>query len=209
VTAASGAARRPLSPRAYRSEVRRKLIHAATVCVPLGVWYLGRPAGLFLLGVGVVTALSIEWARMANRGCRHRFLRRTRRLLRRHERRRITGATYIAVGYFLALLVFPLPVAVAAMLYAAIGDSAAALVGRRWGRHRWANGKSAEGTAAAFLANLAVGIAVPGIPAVAALLGAAIAAFIEVAPLPFDDNLRVTLVGGTALWLAVSTVAIL
>lgn len=105
------------------------------------------------------------------------------------------------ISFFLAFLIFPARVAVVAMLYNGLGDAAAALVGRRWGRHRIPSGKSWEGAGAAFIVNMAVGLMVPGIPPVAATLGAVAAAGLEFAPLPFDDNVRVTLGGGAALWL--------
>ena len=57
----------------------------------------------------------------------------------------------------------PKPVAVAGMLYTGLGDASAALVGKRFGRHRTSWGKSWEGFAAGLATSLAVGLAVPGI----------------------------------------------
>lgn len=187
-----------------RAERVRKVIHVATVALPLLAWVLPRPAALGLLGFGAALALAAEWARARLPSVRYHFLRRTRHLLRPHERRGIAGATYMAVGYFLALLLLPLPVAVAAMLYNGLGDSAAALVGKRWGRLRAPWGKSVEGMAAGVAVNVLAGLIVPGIGTLAALLGAVAAALIEFLPSRIDDNLRVTLGGGIALWLALA-----
>ncbi len=107
----------------------------------------------------------------------------------------------MAVAFFLALLIFPRTIAVAAMLYNSLGDAAAALVGRRWGRHRVHWGKSWEGAGAAFIVNLGIGLLLPGIAPIPAIVGAVAGAAIEFAPLPLDDNLRVTLGAGLALWL--------
>jgi dolichol kinase len=179
-------------------ELARKAIHAATIAVPIIVWFLPAPLALVLLMVGVVAALAIEWARFELRWARFHFLSRTRRLLRHSERRRISGATYMAIAYLGVFILFPTPVAVAAMLYVAVGDAVAALVGRRWGRHRTGWGKSWEGAGAGFAVNLAVGAAIPGLPPIAALLGAFAASTLEFLPLPLDDNLRVALGGGLA-----------
>ena len=192
--------RAPHPVRPLRREVYRKLIHLATVGVPLLVWVLPGPFALALLAGAVAAALAVEWARARVRWARYHFLRRTRLMLRPHERRGLAGATWMALAYLLALLLLPKPLAVAAMLYNGLGDASAALVGRRWGRHRTAWGKSWEGAGAALVVCLAVGLVVPGVPWPAAVCGAAAAALVEFLPLPLDDTLRVTLGGGAAAW---------
>jgi dolichol kinase len=185
--------------RSLRREAARKAFHVASVILPLAVWVLPRPVGVAALTTLAVVALLVDWTRLRVRVVRYHFLRYTRTMLRPHERRGPAGATYMAVAYALALLLFPGPVAVAAMLYNGLGDASAALVGKRFGRHRTPWGKSWEGFAAALVVCFLVGVALPGIPLPAALLGAVAAAAVELAPLPVDDNLRVTLVGGAAL----------
>lgn len=183
-----------------KRELYRKSIHVASVGVPLLVWLLPRGAGVALLAAAVAVALAVELARARVRWARYHFLRRTRTLLRPHERRGLAGATYMAIAYLVALLLFPKPIAVAAMLYNGLGDAAAALVGKRWGRHRTSWGKSWEGAAAAVVVNLLAGLAVPGVGTTAAVLGAVAAAILEFLPIPLDDNPRVTLGGGGAAW---------
>lgn len=184
----------------FRRELLRKRIHIATAIVPAGVWVLPRSLAAALLVAAVVVALAVEWARRRLPWARYHFLRGTRAMLRGHERDRFAGATHMAIAYLVALLVFPKPIAVVAMLYNALGDAGAAIVGRRWGRHRTAWGKSWEGAAAALGINFAVGVLMPGIGLVGAIVGAITSAALEFLPLPLDDNVRVTLGGGLALW---------
>lgn len=184
-----------------KREIARKLIHLATAGVAVLAWVLPRPQMIVLLCVGVALAVAIELGRSRSRWLRHHFLRRTRTMLRPHERDRPAGATYMAIAYLVAVAVFPKPVAVVAMLYNGLGDATAALVGRRWGTHRVSWGKSWEGFAAGLAVNLGVGILVPGVPLAAAVVGAAAASALEFLPVPIDDNLRVTIGGGLALWL--------
>jgi dolichol kinase len=183
-----------------RREIHRKVIHLASVAVPLLVWWVPRGVALAVLVPTAAVALLIEGLRLSVRSPRYLFLRRTRTMLRARERRRLTGATYMASAYALAVLLFPTPVAVLAMLYNGVGDAVAALVGKRWGRHRLRSGKSWEGMAAGFSANLALGLLLPGIPSAPALAGALAASLLELADLPPDDNLWVTLGGGAVLW---------
>jgi dolichol kinase len=183
--------------------VRRKAIHLASAVVPAFVWAVSRPVAiLVLLGIAAL-ALTIDLSRRRLRPVRYWFLRSTRPMLRHRERRGLAGATWMAIAYAAAVIVFPTPVAVVAMLYAALGDAAAALVGRRWGRWRLPGGKTVEGALAGLLVNLLAGLAVPGIGIVAALAGATVAAALEAADLPPDDNLWAVLGGGAALWLVV------
>lgn len=183
-----------------RREVYRKAIHIASVGLPLLVWLVPRPVALAVLVPTAVLALVIDLLRLRTRGPRYLFLRRTRTLLRPRERRRLTGATYMAVAYALAVVLLPKPVAVAGMLYNGLGDASAALVGRRWGRHRTASGKSWEGAAAALAVSLLVGLLIPEVRLGAAVAGAVAASALELADLPPDDNLWVTLGGGMVVW---------
>lgn len=184
-----------------KRELYRKLIHVSTVAIPLLVWILPRGLALAVLVPAVAAALGVEWGRHRTRWVRYHFLRRTRPLLRSHERHGLAGATYMVLAYLLALLLFPKPIAVVAMLYIGLGDAAAALVGKRWGRHRTRWGKSWEGALAALVVNLAAGFAVPGVPVPASVLGAVAASLLEFLPLPLDDNLRVVMGGGAVAWL--------
>jgi dolichol kinase len=187
-----------------KRELARKAIHVASTAVPLLVWLLPRPVAIALLVPVAVLALAIDVARHRIRPVRYHFLRHTRTMLRPHERRGLAGATWMAMAYAAAVVLFPRPVAVAAMLFNGLGDAAAALAGKRWGRHRTAWGKSWEGYAAGLAVDLAVGIGMwmlaPGVVSLpAAILGAIVAATVEFAPLPLDDNVRVTLAGGAGI----------
>jgi dolichol kinase len=192
-------------------ELARKTLHVASVLLPLLVWLAPRWLALAVLLPTAAVALGVDWTRLRYRGPRYWFLRYTRRMLRHHERRRFAGATWMAVAYALAVLLFPRPIAVLAMLFNGLGDAAAALVGKRFGRHRTSSGKSWEGFAAGLGVNVAVALAIstlaPTLPLVAALAGAFAAALLELLDLPADDNLRVTLGGGAVAVLVAMAMA--
>lgn len=194
----------PERPR-IRWELARKAFHVASASLPLLVWVAPRWLSLAVLLPIAAVAIMVDWTRLRYRAPRYWFLRYTRRMLRHHERRRFAGATYMAVAYALAVVLFPRPIAAMAMLFNGFGDAAAALVGKRFGRHRTAWGKSWEGFAAGLAVNLGVALTLsalaPSLPALAAAAGAVAAAVLEFLDLPIDDNVRVTLGGGGVAFL--------
>lgn len=194
----------PAAPR-IRRELARKTFHVSSALLPLLVWMAPRWLALAVLLPTAAVAVGVDWTRLRFRAPRYWFLRYTRRMLRHHERRRFAGATWMALAYAAAVVLFPKPIAVMAMLFNGFGDAAAALVGKRFGRHRTAWGKSWEGFAAGLAVNLAVGFTIATlsgtVPAVAAIAGGTAAAVLEFLDLPIDDNVRVTLGGGGVAWL--------
>ncbi|HYH82624.1 MAG TPA: hypothetical protein VEX86_22725 [Longimicrobium sp.] len=202
----------PAAPPPIRRELARKAFHVASASLPLLVWMSPHWLALAVLLPTAAVAVVVDWTRLRFRTPRYWFLRYTRRMLRHHERRRFAGATYMAVAYAAAVVLFPKPIAVMAMLFNGFGDAAAALVGKRFGRHRTAWGKSWEGFAAGLTVNLAVGLVISSLsggvlPALAAVAGGTAAAVLEFLDLPVDDNVRVTLGGGGAAWLVAMLLA--
>lgn len=68
------------------------------------------------------------------------------RIIRPHERDRISGAAYFVVGVWLVLLLFPIQAVEAGCLAMGFGDASATLVGRRYGRTALVGRKTLEGT---------------------------------------------------------------
>ena len=125
-------------------------------------------------------------------------------LLKTSERQAVTGATWMVVASLIAFLAFDKQVAITALLFISLGDPVAALVGGRVPGPRIA-GKSPFGT----LAFLIVGLSTASVLMAVDVLqhhwsigiGAAVAALVELAPLPVDDNLTVPLLSGAGITL--------
>jgi dolichol kinase len=111
----------------------RKLIHTAMAAVPLAGWLASSNVALGLAGACVVASLVVE----AVRRCWPWFSRLIWRLLpmvfRDEEARRVLGSTWFALGMLVTLLLFGRDVGGTAVLFAALGDPFAEVVGRRWG----------------------------------------------------------------------------
>jgi uncharacterized protein (TIGR00297 family) len=128
------------------------------------------------------------------------------------------GILMYPVSVLFLILAFParLDIAAAAWGVLGVGDGAATLVGRRWGRHRlgWNPDKSAEGLLAFVLAGgaAAVFLAWWTAPAItprppiaftlaAPILAAVAAGLVETIPVTLDDNISVPAAAGAVMWL--------
>ena len=128
----------------------------------------------------------------------------------------MTAATYLAASSLATLALFQAPVAALALLFLAAGDPAAGLVGSRYARHRlslrvpWGRQgrqpRSLEGALAFLVVAMAIAALLRGLGVYGAFwpaaLGALIAALVELAPIPVEDNVSVPLVSAAVMTLA-------
>ena len=162
------------------------------------------PENYFILALAVLSAVSLglDLTRFRLAWINQQFLRWLAPLLKGDEGQHITGATFMLIAGLVAFLIYDKHVAVAAMLFLALGDPAAALIGRRMPGPRLFR-KSPGGTAAFVAVALAVVAVLAGAGAVqyhwGLLVGAAVAGLVELASLPPDDNLTIPLVSGAAM----------
>ena len=124
-------------------------------------------------------------------------------IIRPHEKANLSGATYILASSILTILIFDKPIAILAIAFIVIGDSAGAIVGRIWGRNRYWN-KTLEGSASFFIACCIVALPVPGIPWWLKIAGALVATVTEAFSFYVDDNLTVPLISGAFMQLIVN-----
>jgi dolichol kinase len=186
-------------------EVLRKTTHTFALIIPAGYQVLGLSKGQMLYIMVPITALMIviDISRL-----RHLLLwkavvsRIFGRMIRRHEEEGDwTGATYILLSVCLTVALFIKPIAVAALAFIMVGDTLAALVGRRYGRLRFGQ-KSIEGSLACLVGTVAVALIVPGLSLRVGIIGAFLATVVEAAPLGIDDNITVPLLSGLGMTLA-------
>lgn len=191
------------APPALGRELARKAIHLTSVAVPVAL-ALGLPQRIaaWTLGALAVIALLVEWARRSSVDVARAFDRAFAPLLRAHETRALTGATWLLASMCAAVVLFPRDAAIAATWAAAVGDAAAALVGMRFGRHRWArDGKSLEGSAACVIATVVGAWLLAGLSFPLAFTASLVAAVAERLPWPRDDNARLVALVGVAVML--------
>lgn len=186
------------------AEATRKLIHFGAVVWPISWAYgwLTTPQMQLIAAALFAGAAAVELLRRASPSVQARFIGTFGPLLRDHEHRAVTGATWGALSMLVVTLALPAAAAQSALWAAAAGDGSGAVVGRLWQRSRRAAsdkktlaGSVAVGVATAF----GVWWLTATAPFVALAVGAA-AALAEHPRRPFDDNLRVTFAAGLAAW---------
>lgn len=190
----------------FRQELIRKATHLGALVIPGAYYFLGierKTAASIMLVIGLFMLL-IDISRMRNwwlwRKVASHFI---GSVIRKHEKEGdFTGATYILLSSALTIFLFQKPIAIAALSFVIVGDSFAAVIGRRFGRIKF-GGKSLEGSLGCLAGTIIVALLTPGILLEVAVLGAIIATLVEAWPLGVDDNVSVPLMSGLAMHMAV------
>ena len=191
---------------------RRRAFHlTAAMAIPMVALSLGYSPAVYLAAVAAASLATAESLRLAVPAVNVRLIALLGPFLKPREKRSPTAATYLALASLAVLVLFGRDIAALALLFTALGDPAAGVIGERYGRlrvrilGRRLGDKSVEGT----LAFLAVTLAAAAVLWTAgvytvfwpALVGAAVAALVEFLPVPVEDNVTVPLASGVVMWL--------
>ena len=187
-----------------RQELFRKAIHLFTnSLIPLAYLFLNisRIWMAILICIASVVFVMIDFGRTRNGWLSKIFGKLFNGMLRSHELEgKLTGASYVLIGSFISVAIFPKEIAILALIFAAVGDTVAALYGRKFGKLRIWN-KTLEGSIAGMIACFIIALFFPQIPNIIKFSGAFAAMFIELLPIKIDDNLRIPLFSGVVMYL--------
>lgn len=184
----------------------RKGFHvAASSALPLYYWY--HPFTLTdsraRLQVAAVSAVMfalffiMDFFRLRDRQLNTKVMTTFSFLIRRTEEGRYTGATYLSFAFFMVTWFFPREVAVTAMLFLSLGDTAAEMGGKYFGKNKIFR-RSVEGSIAFFLVALPLAWAILGDWRVAGLSALA-GTLVELFSFEVDDNLTVPIGSAVAM----------
>jgi dolichol kinase len=195
---------RPTGEIPFSQELWRKATHIGALVIPGGYFVLGlsRSQMLLIMIPIALTMVLIDIARLR----RWAFWSKVAapiggRMIRGHEEAGdFTGATYILVSVCLTVAMYTKPIAIAALMFIIVGDTLAALIGRRFGRHRFGR-KSVEGSLACLAGTVLVAVFTPNLALAVALAGAVVAAITEALSTRIDDNISVPIVSGLVMTL--------
>lgn len=200
----------------YRSEVLRKGIHLMSLSIPFMYALLRREIVLYILVPITVVFVTVDIAGHRSGLVRTVLLRYFGFMMRTHElevnRLSLNGASYVLIAACLCIMVFPKLIAVTAFAILIVSDICAALVGRRFGKHKFLD-KSLEGTLA-FAASAVIVVMIiarlfaeslfdeSALFVFAGVAGSLVGAVIENLSPRFrmDDNVSIPLSIGAAMW---------
>lgn len=182
------------------AELVRKGIHLFALVIPVGHYLVSFPVAVVGITVPAAVAVLIDLSRFRQWRLWDAVSPFLGPIIRDHEvKGGFTGASYILSASAFVIIVYPKAVAIAAITFIIIGDIAAALVGRMWGRHRLIGRKSVEGSLACLVSLILVSFLIPGLPTIVGLVGAVVATLAEAYSGKIDDNLAVPVLSGAAM----------
>jgi glycerol-3-phosphate acyltransferase PlsY len=188
------------------NQLGRKFFHLLGGLGLLSLYFVfGREKAFRLYAALTVLVLVLEIARLKVPAFNRTIYTHFRSFIRANEEHKLTGTVPYILGVGLSLYAYSTPAASAAVCFLAFGDVAATTIGQKIGRTKIGN-KSLEGTLAFVVAALAGGffLSFAGlvVPSWIMILGACIAAGVELLPLRINDNLTIPVIAGAAMELA-------
>lgn len=194
----------------YKSEVLRKTIHLCSISIPVVYYFITKDLALKILIPLTIFSLFADLSRHYYKPFSEIFYKLFGFLLRKHEKdaikKNLSGATYVLISAVLTVFLFPKVFVITAFSVLIIGDIAAALIGRRFGKTPFLL-KSLQGTLAFFIFSCVVILFTPKIDGslpefVIGFISAAIGAIAEnISGGWADDNFTIPVTVGIVMWI--------
>lgn len=185
--------------REFKYELIRKFIHLFMLLVPIGYNYLSYGTVVPVVAFLAAGAVTIDILRVRVPAFKAWLYKYLGGIFRVYETVTFSGASFILFGALLSVLIFSRRVAQLVITFIVLGDIAAALVGKRWGRHKLIGNSTIEGSLAFFVASFAGSLFITPFPLWQKLVAAIFATIVEMLPLKIDDNLTVPILTGAFL----------
>jgi diacylglycerol kinase (CTP) len=189
--------------------VSRKIWHICGVSlIALAMAKLAPRESLFYLSLAALIVIPFDVLRLKRPDLNHRIVTLFKLIIRIEELGTLSGVSFLIVGTFIDILLFPKKIAVLAMLLLAFGDPASSIFGVLFGKDKIWGRKSLQGSLACFAVCAIVcgtyfflgDIMVERLVLVS-ILGGLIGALSELIQIKnIDDNLTFPVFAGLGLW---------
>jgi dolichol kinase len=194
----------------YKSEVFRKLIHLFSLSIPTVYYFITKELALSILIPLTIFSFLIDYGRYYHKALSELIDNIFGFMMRKHEKdskkKNLNGATYVLLSAVIVILIFPKVLVVTAFAVLIIGDSSAALIGRKFGKTEFLL-KSLEGTLAFFFSSCLVVLLAPKVEGnlteyVIGIIAVAIGAIAEnISGEWADDNFSIPVAVCITMWI--------
>ena len=120
-------------------------------------------------------------------------------LFKKAEEKRFSSMSMFLIASFIIVLVFEKEIAIVSLIFLIFGDIFSKFFGLAFGRKKFFNSKTLEGSIGYFVSTLMISYIVyplVKLPLWLLILGGLVATFAEILPLAIDDNLTVGIISG-------------
>lgn len=192
----------------YAKEILRKGVHFGSLIIPAAAIFIPRMQMVFALAALALGMLVVDIVRSRNKVFRRFFLGLFGKVLRGKEHEGgMTASTVLMASAALTILLFRTEIAVSALVFLSVGDTFAALIGKKFGKTVLVSGRTLEGSLSAFLSCLLMSLPLLQISSArgwalsptALAVGALAATLAELFEIPLDDNLRIPMLAGLVM----------
>lgn len=193
----------------FKSELLRKSIHFCSLSIPIIYYFITKEAALSILLPITIISVIIDFGRFFIHPLNSFIQKAFGFLMREHEidseKKNLNGASYVFIAATITIWIFPKIIFITAFIMLIICDIAAALIGRRYGKHKFL-AKSLEGTLSFFVFACIVTIFTPKVEGLfleylIGIIGGAVGAIIENISYGWaDDNLTIPISIGFTMW---------
>jgi len=194
----------------YKSELYRKLIHLSSLSIPIIYYFITKELALITLVPLTLFSLAVDYGRYYNKPLAELVHKVFGFIMRKHEKdgkkKNLNGATYVLISATLVIFLFPKIFVITGFAILIVGDIAAALIGRKFGKTKFIC-KSLEGTLAFVVFSSFVVLLTPKIIGssaefIIAMIAVVVGAIAEnVSGEWADDNFMVPVTVGITMWI--------
>ena len=181
-------------PLNYRQEIYRKLIHLSSSCIPFMLWYFGKDTFQpWIISCAIILPI-LDYGRRHNKFLYRIYSNLFITFTRPIEQGILSGASWVIIGAAVTIFIFNENTAIIGLLVLSIADSAAAIVGIKFGKTQLYS-KSLEGSAAFFITATIIVFSLSSAAAYVNFIAVIAATVVELFSTPrINDNLLIPMV---------------
>ena len=179
----------------FKQELLRKGIHACNSIIAFSLFFLDQNDVLLIVAIGTILIVVFDFLRIYTKQVQRIYNFLFKEVTRDFESHRLTGASYVMIGALIVLSIFESRICIPALLIMSFSDSAAAIIGKKYGKTKIFN-KTLEGSLAFLLTSFVIVIFfIPDIDFTFSIIAIIASTIVELVPKSnLDDNLLIPIV---------------